>query len=495
MNTFRAVSFCLLVLCLTAFGQQATFTTLASFNGPNGFNPNGSGLVQGIDGNYYGTTLNGGNGTPSIGTGGTVFKMTPDGTLTALYNFCSKPNCTDGWMPQAGLILANDGAFYGTTDGGGIYNLGSIFKITLDGTLTTLHSFSGIDGELPNSYASLLQANDGNFYGTTFGGGTPSANCSTGCGTIFTMTPDGTVTTLYSFDKTLGYQPNAGLIQGIDGNFYGMTPGVMSGPYCADCGTVFQMTPDGIVTNLHTFHGPDGSIPVGGPLVQGADGNFYGTTAEGGSVWLDGCGNGCGTIFKITTGGTLTTLYNFCSQPACADGMNPFGGLVRATDGNFYGATQYGGANAGSASGGTLFEITPTGTLTTLYSFCSQPNCADGIDPTGVIMMQSTNGNFYGTTEGGGVYGGGTIYSLSLGLSPFDKPQPTSGNVGTSVNVLVSHLNSATQVTFNGKPAKFKLVSPTLIKTVVPSGATSGKVKVVTPRGTLSSNVVFRVHR
>jgi uncharacterized repeat protein (TIGR03803 family) len=389
-----------------------TLTTLYSFC-PSGYPcPDGekpyAGLVQGTDGNFYGTTSAGGVPEPNNGT---VFKITPSGTLTTLYKFCSLGDpCPDGAVLFAGLVQATDGNFYGTTVGGGTNVLdGTIFRITPSGTLTTLYSFCHLgppcaDGDQP--VAGLVQATDGNFYGTTSVGG--GSGCGGGgCGTVFKITPSGTLTTLHSFDGADGVYP-AGLVQATDGNFYGTTTeGGASNPCVGSytCGTVFKITPSGAFTLLHSFNGADGFWPSGfssAALVEATDGNLYGTTFQGGA-------NDYGTVFKITAGGTLTTLYNFCSQPNCSDGVDPIAGLVQATDGNFYGTASEGGGNGPY---GTLFKIAPSGTLTTLYHFCSQPNCADGSDPI-AGLVQATDGNFYGTTYGGGDNGYGTVFSLS----------------------------------------------------------------------------------
>ena len=244
-------------------------------------------------------------------------------------------------------------------------------------TLTTLHMFAGYpsDGGVPD--AGVVQATDGNFYGTTYQGGS-SSNCQGGCGTVFKITSAGTLTTLHSFDWYDGASAIGALVQGSDGNLYGTTYGGGAEPRV---GTVFKITPGGALTTLYSFcaqaNCTDGQQPYAG-LVRGTDGNFYGTTLEGGAN--TGCSLGagtCGTVFKITPGGALTTLHSFCAQAGCADGGNPYAGLVQARDGNFYGTTFERGANGY----GTVFKITPGGTLTTLYSFCSQTNCADGQYP------------------------------------------------------------------------------------------------------------------
>jgi len=465
-----------LMLCATAalLLPAQTFTTLHSFDRTHGASPV-AGLVQASDGNLYGTTQYGG-----ANRSGTVFKITPSGTLTMLYSFCAKSNCTDGSSPQAGLLQATDGYLYGTTGEGGASDGGAIFKITPNGTLTTLYSFCSqsecTDGTFPD--AAVVQATDGNFYGTTYFGG---ANDD---GTVYKITPSGTLTALYSFCSQSGCadgeKPFAALVQATDGNFYGTT---YFGGANGDYGTVFKITPSGTLTTLYNFCSQggcaDGENPFGA-LVQATDGNFYGTTYDGGA-------NNGGTIFKITPSGTLTTLYSFCSQSGCADGECPTAGLIQAADGNSYGTTNRGGANAG----GTVFKITQSGALTTLYSFCSQSGCTDGFIPA--ALVQDTNGNLYGTTEDGGANGYGTVFSVSLGLRPFVETQPTFGKVGKSVKILGSNLTGATSVTFNGTPAVFTVLSGSLMITTVPAGATTGTVRVTIPSGTLTSNLPFRV--
>ena len=467
----------------TQVAQAQTFTTLHSFDGTDGSYPY-AGLVQATNGDLYGTTYGGGTNDACTYGCGTVFKMTPGGKLTTLYIFCSKSGCTDGEYPDAGLVQATNGNFYGTTGAGGANGYGTVFKMTPDGKLTTLYSFcskSGCtDGEYPN--AGVVQATNGNFYGTTSAGG------ANGQGTVFKMTPGGTLTTLHSFDdSTDGYEPNA-LIQATNGDFYGTTFG--GGPNGA--GTVFKITAGGKLTTLYSFPNiTDGANPEAG-LVQDTNGNFYGTTVYGGNNVICDEFFSCGTVFKITPGGTLTTLHRFCSKSGCTDGAWPIAGLVQATDGNFYGTTYAFGANGY----GTVFKMTPGGTLTTLYIFCSKSGCTDGANPY-AGLVQDTNGNLYGTTYFGGTndactYGCGTVFSLSVGLGPFVETQPTSGKVGTAVIILGNNLAGATSVTFNGTKATFT-ASSSEIKTTVPKGATTGKVKVTTPHGTLSSNVNFRV--
>jgi uncharacterized repeat protein (TIGR03803 family) len=224
----------------------------------------------------------------------------------------------------------------------------------------------------------------------------------------------------------------------------------------------------------------DGGIPSAG-LVQATNGHLYGTTHSGGA-------SGGGTVFKISPSGTLTTLYSFCAQSGCKDGEHPGGGLVQASDGDLYGTTSGGAANGNY---GTVFKITPSGTLTTLYNFCSQSGCGDGTYANGLV--QATDGVFYGTTGEGGASNYGTLFALHTGAPPFVETRPTIGKVGETVTIVGYRLKGATSVTFNGKPATILKEAPTVIYAEVPTGATTGKIKVVTTSGTLTSNVAFEV--
>jgi uncharacterized repeat protein (TIGR03803 family) len=387
-----------LVLCAaTAIAAHAqTFNSLFNFDGANGDDPLYMSLVQGVDGNLYGTTVAG--GPPSAHCEpdgcGNVFKITPDGTLTTLYNFCSQPDCSDGEQPYAGLILGTDGNFYGTTFQGGhgpqckpnLSYCGTIFRITPQGTLTTLYSFCRrpgcSDGNRPTG--ALLEGSDGNLYGTTSSGGTYNY------GTIFRLAKDGVLTTLHTFCPQTnciedGGWPLSGVVQGTDGELYGTTS--MGGTYY--CGTVFKVTLAGQLTTLHSFDETDGVAPVGG-LIQAVGGLFYGTTSKGGNLAWCG-GEGCGTVFKITSDGVLTTLNIFNAEL----GAEPLGTLVQGTDKNFYGTTLYGGnINACNGPCGALFGITENGDYETVHDF----NGPQGANPTGGLV-QATNGKFYGTTD------------------------------------------------------------------------------------------------
>jgi uncharacterized repeat protein (TIGR03803 family) len=466
---WKAACAALLLCAATAIPSPAqTFTRLFSFDVTDGSQPYAS-LVQGLDGNLYGTTPYGG---PQSHDNGTVYKITPSGALTTLEVFsCVGASCPNGEFPYAGLALATDGSLYGTTLGGGSHNRGAVFKVTSSGTFTLLHSFLGKQECCP--YGGLVQVANGDLYGTNAGAG--------GGGTVFKMTPHSNYAWVYCFcSQTDGGVPHAAMVQGTDGNLYGTT--VYGG--ASNNGTVFKMTPSGTLTTLHSFcsrtNCTDGGNPYAG-LVQGIDGNFYGTTANFGG------GTHSGTVFKITPSGVLTTLYAFCSETKCTDGANPYATLVQATDGNFYGTTLGGGAG----NRGTIFKIISSGTLTTLYSFCSQTDCADGANPY-AGLVQATDGNFYGTTSSYGA-GVGTVFKFSLGLTPFVESLPTSGKAGATITILGTKLTGTTAVSFNGTAATFTVVSNTEITTTVPGGATTGFVTVTTPSGKLKSNKKFRV--
>ncbi len=313
--------------------------------------------------------------------------IAPAQSFTSLLSF----DGSNGAFPQGFLVEGTHGKLYGTTPYGGAYGGGTVFEITSDGKVTTLHSFDGFDGGAP--YAGLIRSRTGNLYGVSSGDGFGAAY-----GTVFEITPTGELTTLYTFcsqpNCTDGSTPFAGLVQGSNGNFYGVT---YKGGANGD-GTIFEITPTGKLTTLYSFcsetNCTDGEAPLLASLVEGSNGNFYGTTPTGGAY-------GWGTVFEITPSGKLRTLYSFCRQPNCTDGGIAYAGLVQGRNGNLYGTTFGGGAHG---YGGTVFEITPKGKLTTLYSFCSQPNCSDGTAPY-AGLAQGSNGKFYGTTVWGGVYG------------------------------------------------------------------------------------------
>jgi uncharacterized repeat protein (TIGR03803 family) len=458
MSYWKAVCLsCALFAGAATASSAQTFTQLASFtDGSSVF----SSLIQGRDGGLYGISNNGGRGGY-----GTVFKVTPTGTLITMYRFCSQSNCADGSYPFGALVLGTDGNFYGTAQNGGANGMGVVFKITPSGAYSVLHSFSGTDGSGPD--AGLALGSDKNFYGVTSAGGT------LGIGTIFTMTPAGTLTTLHSFEGSDGYYPSAPLVQGTDGNFYGTTAFSAANDSCG-CGTVFGITAAGEFSSLHSFDYTGGNTPFA-PLVQAANGAFYGTTLLGGHV-QNGCEGGCGTIFEITARGLIKTVYAF-SVPA-----ESYVGLTLASDGNFYGTTLGGG----SCEDGLIYNVTPTGIFNTVEGGCSGGNYTDA-------TVQATNGKFYGTyaSDNDQV---SAIYSLDTGLGSFITFALPSSKVGQTAQILGQGLTGTTSVTFNGVAAtKFSVVSDTYLRAVVPSGATTGAVVVATPAGNLTSNVSFRI--
>ncbi len=519
------------VLCATTAvaASAQTFEELVSFDITNGSLPEVETLVQGVDGNYYGTTEEGGSTTCSYLGCGIIFKITPGGTLSTVYSFCAQGwPCTDGYLPYAGLVEDASGNFYGTTPQGGAYEWGTVFKITPTGTLTTLYSFCPNNSTCPDGatpYAPLILGANGNLYGTTALGGTGAGLGTKGGGTLFEITPEGKLTTVYNFcsvaNCTDGLEPEAGLVQGSDGNFYGTTaaggntgqygqgngcvlPGV--GPFYPGCGTIFKITPQGKLTTLYTFcvqaNCPDGASPYAG-LVQAANGSFYGTTYYGGAeveCMVEQGYESCGTVFEITPTGKLTTLHSFCSEdpPTCNDGFFPYASLTLGNDGNLYGTT--GGNHGGNGvldlnTYGTIFEITPSGTLTTLHVFCQQnpPYCPDGSGPLGP-PAQGTDGIFYGTTNEGGADYDGTVYSLSTDLAPFVETVPAAGNEGEQVSILGQGFSSSSTVKFGGTPAVTVTLNGTfnLIATV-PARALTGQVTVTTGSSTLRSNQKFLV--
>jgi len=367
----------------------SSLTTLLTFTNANGANPAGT-LALGSNENLYGTTENGGNSG-----NGTVFEVTLSGAFTSLYSFA----IYNGASPYAGLALAPNGNFYGTTWQGGAYGAGNeegangygtVFEITTNGALTTLVNFASTNGEAPE--ANLIPGPNGNFYGTTYSGGSNGFG-----GTVFELTTNGTLTTLVTLPGgTNAQSPAAKLILGTNGNFYGTT--IYGGENGE--GTVFEVTTNGVLTTLYSFTGGnDGAFPYGG-LTLGTNGNFYGTCAYGGK-------DGYGTVFEVTNTGGFAALYTFTDG---SDGASPYAGLTLGPNGNFYGAT----CGDDSTTYGNVFEMTPNGALTNLYSFTGRNDSASPSAP----LILGPDGNFYGTTFGGmaGANGGnanGTVFKVT----------------------------------------------------------------------------------
>jgi uncharacterized repeat protein (TIGR03803 family) len=391
------------------------FSTLLSFTGTNGICPGASpecGLTLGADGNFYGTTAVGGSNNL-----GTIFRLSPDGAFTSVFSF----NGTNGANPRAALARGSDNSFYGTTFAGGVSNWGTIFLVTANGAFTNLFSFTGTNNpnQGANPASALVQAGDGSFYGVAEYGGLPDASYhGHGYGTGFHLTTNGAVTLLTVFGNTNGAHPSGGLVLGTDGSFYGTTShggnGISGG--FPGYGTIFKMTPDGTLTNLYRFTGfDDGGFPNAN-LVQGSDGNFYGATEDGGVIQL-------GTIFSITPGGEFNSL---CFFPLSSVGGYPDAALVQGGDGNFYGTTYIGGDD----QFGTVFEVTTNGTLTRLVSFTGTSAPAPGAYPL-APLAQGPDGNFYGTTSLGGTNGLGTIFRVSIPMPAVIKAITLSNDTVT----------------------------------------------------------------
>jgi len=451
-------------------------------------NPAFSGIIaQGRDGNMYSSTATGG----CFGSNGAVFKISPKGKLSVVYSF--NHAIGDQILAFSGATLGTDGNFWGTNEGGDFG--GNVWKVTAAGKETPINVFGGtkeVNGIEPT--APPVQGMDGNFYGTTNQGGNVT-KCTYnfgGCGVIYRISPSGkTFKVIYTFDQTNGANPDSPLILGTDGNFYGTTYyGGTVGKVFRNAGVIFRVTPAGKYTVLYAFcalaNCHDGSNPIGG-LVQGTDGNFYGTTEYGGTSTI----LPEGVVFKVTPAGKLTVLNSFCTLASCKDGSNPFGGLVQATDGNLYGTTFGGGAT----NQGTIFQVTPKGKFTIVHNFQDATGSLFGEFPE-VTLIQNTNGILYGDTMNGGTSGRrqGVFYSFDMGLKPFVSMVAWYGAVGNTIEILGQGFKGTTAVSFNGTPATFNVVSDNYLTAVPQPGTTSGLVTVTTPGGVLTSNRAFRVH-
>jgi uncharacterized repeat protein (TIGR03803 family) len=413
---FLAVAF-LVAIAISSSAQ--TLTTLHNFTGADGQGPAAS-MILARDGNYYGTTFLGGSQQ-----GGVIFRTTPSGGFSVFYNFCSQPRCADGSAPLAGVVQGSDGNFYGAAGNGGTgaSGDGTSFKVASNGALTVLHNFctspSCGDGAGPES--TPIQATDGNFYGTTIYAGLGLG------GVVYKVSPGGTFSVLFGSDPAHGELLN-GVIQGSDGNFY-----VTASQQGANgAGTIFRVTPGGSATVLYNFCSQSGCADGSDPsaaLVQGSDGNFYGTTLHGGT-------SNAGIVFKITPSGALTVLHNFDSN----DGSGPTAQLIQGADGNFYGTTYVGGASGA----GVIFGMTPAGSYTLLHSFAG----SDGKNPQGGLV-QAPDGSFYGTTAAGGSNNMGTIFHLTIPLVPTttvltSSPNPSYQGQNVTLTATVTAQNGST---------------------------------------------------
>ena len=381
------------ILVVTGAYGDVAIDTLISFNFSNGNQPS-AGLVQGLDGAFYGTTQTGG----WYGKG-TAFKITSSGVFSNLFSFTGTNGPYTGDGPSGNLVLDANGNLYGTTESGGASDNGTLFEVTTGGGFISLVSFTGTSGAYPGDYpsAGLAWGANGNLYGTTQYGGTNDLE-NGGDGTIFEVTTGGVFTSLVSFTATngsyLGANSQGCLVMGADGNLYGTTSyGGSNDLINGGDGTIFCVSSDGLFTSLFSFNTTNGANPQAG-LVQGEDGSFYGTTYNGGS-------NALGTIFKVTSQGLLTTLLVFNAT----NGANPYASLIPGLDGNFYGTTQFGGTNGY----GTVFQMTPAGRFTSLISLAQ----TNGANPV-AGLTQGSDGNFYGTTGSGGAnYIYGTVFRFT----------------------------------------------------------------------------------
>ncbi len=448
------------VVLLLASAATAQVTPVGLYQYPNTDN-NTSGitsdsfLAQGPDGELYDTDYSNGNGN------GSVYTMSLTGDYSLLYSFCSQSNCPDGTGPQGGVTLGSDGNFYGTTYGGGAHDYGTVFKITPAGKLTTLYSFPGTAVDGANPTFPVFQASNGAFYGVTSAGG------SNNNGTFFKITSAGSFTTLASFQSGVnGFNPNLPT-QGTDGNFYGTTHN--GGPNSACCGVVYKATAAGEITVLYTFPGGQGSSV--GQLVEGSDGNFWGVT--NGVPFIS-----TGELFKVSPSGDFTVVHTFSGA---GDAAVPVSGLIVGSDGNLYGVTNAGG----TANVGAIYNVNPsTGDYAVLYSFCSTGTCT--IYGPGPVLLQDTNGTFFGNTEGSSD-GGSWFFSFDTGLGPFVRTITQSGDVGATVTFLGQDFTGATEVEFDRVEANFEVISETELRATVPAAAATGPVSVVTTGGTLTA--------
>jgi uncharacterized repeat protein (TIGR03803 family) len=422
-----------------------TVTTLHAFVGTDGSSPI-AGLTIGSDGNFYGTTSQGGSGIAN--PAGTVFRITSNGGFTSLYTFSFQ---VTGDTPYSGVVDDGAGTLYGMTRGTGAF-LGNVFA--LGASFNNLHGFAGYffgpDGSHPE--ADLL-ADGGFFYGTTADGG------DSNIGTVFRIgTTAQSYTILHSFGgqgSATGAYPRGGLVKGGDDNFYGTTNG--GGP-SGSAGTVFRMTPAGAVTTIHTFDTSGGAYPLGRLLV-GGDGKLYGTTSSGGE-------HGDGTIFRIATDGSdFLTLHSFDYN--AGEGTDPSAGLIQASDGDFYGTTSSGGANLL----GTIFRTSAGGDFETLHSF--DASNSHPYSPR-APLVQGADGNLYGTTSSGGGAPGcgtcGTVFKVSA-IPPPTTTLPTTSTT-TSTTVTTIHPTTTTSTTGTVPTTTIVTTTSTVPTTVVASTTT-----------------------
>ncbi|MEY4570343.1 MAG: hypothetical protein RLZZ398_1782 [Verrucomicrobiota bacterium] len=478
---------------LTVFGTvfrvttAGVITTLTNFNdtsdAPKGFNPNG-GLVRAADGNFYGVTYAGG-----AKRRGTVFRMTPTGTITTLVEFTDTVGPKLGAYPRSGLIIGGNGRLFGTTDSGGIGiagGVGTLFSLALDGSGFTTHvnfGYATAGGRYPNS---LMLASDGNIYGTTFRGGTG------GYGTFFKWSAAGAFTQMFSFAGTAGLykgnNPSGSLAEAPDGLIYGTT---RLGGSSANQGSIYTTSTAGAFTTLYTFNSSampfSGFTPNG--LIRASDGSFYGPTLDGANA--AGAGLLRGTLYKISAAGALTTLYDATNVTA----LRPYSSLVEGPDGNFYGTSQGG---TGSTAGGNVFKMTPAGGVSTLVSFSGLGSqLSSGSSPVDGALVFGVDGKLYGATNYGGPAGGGTVYRVSLNSIALQYPVRTTltdavstvdfgaGPLNNTSNRIFTILNTGNTtltgfpITFTGpQAANYRVSVLPPVTTLAPGASTTFTVEI-----------------
>ncbi|MEQ1739081.1 MAG: choice-of-anchor tandem repeat GloVer-containing protein [Methyloglobulus sp.] len=473
---FKLMAFVLFGNSLMA---QAVVTTLHDLVGTEGRLPHGQ-LIQGRDGNLYGTT------SSSSTIVGNAFRITPTGAYKVMHAFIPKA----GSLPPSPsvLMLGLDGNFYGTTTNGNAAG-GAVFKMTPAGVVTVLHQFGAVlnDGySIDNGIlrpTPPVQTADGTLYGTTTSGGL------NGVGIVYKLTTTGIYSIIHHFvfGATEGSRPSASLVVGNDGNLYGTS--TIGGQPTGTSGTVFRITPSGIVKTLYNFNAfDDGGYQPQAPLVKGVDGNFYGTTF--GRADLSAQGN----IFKITPAGVYTNLHSLDFFHDVTDGAYPNAGLVEASDGFIYGVNSRGGVAPGlfANDAGVVFNITKLGLYDVTHTF---DKAIDGARPL-YSLVQHTNGKLYGTTQfsktGLVPAGNGSVFSLDVGARPFALAQPSSGKAGGTIG-LFGNFTGVTSITFNGIPATSAGVGNTYRTVTIPAGAATGVIKINKPTGSVSGLNTFLV--
>jgi len=309
----------------------------------------------------------------------------------------------DGSVDQ--LARDSAGNLYGVT-GQNADSFGTVFSVSPGGAKTLLHDFAFLHGTPSNPTGGVVEDAQGNLYGEAVNGGLYVCDDIVAafgdCGSVYKLDGNGTLTSLHSFQGDVdGGGPGGGLLIDSSGNLYGTTKYGGTGSFCSGgCGTVFKIASDGTKTTLYNFAGQsDGARPTGALIADG-QGNLYGTTALGGS--------GFGTVFKVTPGGSGSVLHAFDGT----DGGQPSNGLVMDASGNLYGTTATGGPGGGQY--GEVFKLASNGTLSVLHAF--NHASGDGVYPQGNLTL-GANGNLYGVTTEGGTgcasYGCGTIFRIT----------------------------------------------------------------------------------